>query len=487
MKKFLLFLLILTILSIYSLPILKSKAHPMPYIIQTFNWGFYEDKVTLDYYFSMEPLATERFYPLIDEDKSGDISDSEMNRFSSTITRASYGRLNNKDIELEKKGYKTLKPDEILSFENAIEIKYEVKNPKLLETNSFMFEFKKKWIPEDPAGDMIVFGDNFEENGKVSRISSNEETLQDKIVYTVDYKISEYKEPIAASQSKGNPVSRFFDWTTETSKKLSGNIFNTERKGIGFILFAFVAIFIAGALHAVTPGHGKSMMTAFHVGKGKSKSIDVFILAASITLAHTIVIFALGFTLLFLKKTEMINKIIPYFEKASAALLIVLAFTLLRRAYNNYKHYRYHKIHGDHHHEHGHDHHTQEEANETDHDELHVKDIEHQHGHTHHWENVKIRNKWDLFVAGTGGGIVPCVDALSLLILSVHLGKVGWGLILTFIFSLGLAGAIVLIGLLFVYGQNKFDFEKRFGNVAEIYSPLFTGLLIAVYALKFIF
>lgn len=223
--------------------------------------------------------------------------------------------------------------------------------------------------------------------------------------------------------------------------------------GILFLALAVVVIFLGGGLHALTPGHGKSMMAAFLLGKHKSSLADVFLLALSITLTHILVIFILGFIFLFIDKAGTVGTAVPFFEKASAILVVILALGLIRNGINNWKHEKNHSN-GD------------------------------QHHHDHNQPITHIQNRKQLFFAGFSGGVLPCTDALSLLLLCISLGRVAYGIFLTFIFSLGLATVIVLLGLLLITGKEKFNFEKRFGKFAYIGGPIFSGIVILLIGLR---
>jgi len=61
-----------------------------------------------------------------------------------------------------------------------------------------------------------------------------------------------------------------------------------------------------------------------------------------------------------------------------------------------------------------------------------------------------------LFALGVSGGLVPCPAALVLLLSAITLGHIGWGLLLVFAFSLGLAGGLTALGLLLIYAQDLF-------------------------------
>lgn len=229
--------------------------------------------------------------------------------------------------------------------------------------------------------------------------------------------------------------------------------FNASSNPLLFV-GAAVLIFIGGGLHAITPGHGKSLMGVYLLGKKKGKFTDVLLITASITFTHTVAIFLLGFIFLALEQTISVTEVIPYFEKLSALIVVVLAVNLIKNGYRNWKHMKDH--------EHGDTHHT----------------------HKHHHNHVKIHSKKDLLLVGVSGGILPCIDAFAILALSVSAGKILIGIFLVVVFSLGLASTITLLGFLLIHGKDKLKLEERFGKTAEIYGPIVSGSLILVIALR---
>lgn len=474
MRKFL-FITLFVILNFAFFIFNSTLAHPMPLAVQELYAEFTENTVKIRYELAMEPFLTDRIYPVIDKDNSGTINESEINNYSDELIKNYIsGRLNNKDLKLKKTGHQVVDKEKIWSMsepEHRIKIDYEVEAPKLLDTNSFLIENKKILVPDDPNGDLLSFAHNLDKISGSRIVNSEQDIKADRATFTLDFKLpisgTDQSQPEISNSSNNSvsltqKISEFFNWTSSESKRLTTSIFANENAGFSFVLLSLVVAFIAGSLHAVTPGHGKSMMAAFLVGKKKSKLGDIMTLGLSITFAHTIVIFVLGFVLLQLKQTDKINILIPYFEKVSAVFLLIIAISLLLSAYKNYQNHKAGSYLG-----------KGVQQKETD----ELKDL----------EKGKAKNKFELFMAGLGGGIVPCPDALALLILAVTLGKVGFGLILIFAFSLGLAAAIVIIGLLLVQGKNKMKLEERFGAKAEIFSPLLTGIFVLVYAIKFIF
>lgn len=255
-----------------------------------------------------------------------------------------------------------------------------------------------------------------------------------------------------------------------------GQVFGNGRTNYSLALLILLFAVIAGAFHSLTPGHGKTVLAALLIGQKDNRYKDLAILTAAITIAHTLVIYIVGFTLLGLNASRSVNSLLPYFEKASAILVFVLAVYLLSTGIRKLVAERRHQSAHAHGHEHGHTH----THSHVHHDE---------HGHHHHAMPAfvaklgKNSHTWSLVIAGTGGGIVPCIDALSLMLLAAGLGHPGFGLILVLFFSLGLALTIAALGLLLLAGKRKFLPSDRYEKQVSIAAPIISGSFILVIAL----
>jgi len=80
---------------------------------------------------------------------------------------------------------------------------------------------------------------------------------------------------------------------------------------------------------------------------------------------------------------------------------------------------------------------------------------------------------------GISGGLVPCPSALVVLLGAIALNRIGFGLLLVFAFSLGLAGALTAIGLLFIYAGRFFDRFSSSGKIVRIL-PVFSAVFISL-------
>lgn len=226
-------------------------------------------------------------------------------------------------------------------------------------------------------------------------------------------------KPVAGEVTKGDYLSRMLSQHDIP--------FNVMLIGIA-VAFAF------GALHAKSPGHGKTMVAAYLVGSRGTMKQAAF-LGGMVTLTHTISVFILGLVTLAFAKYLAPEKLVTWLGVASGISIILIGATLFYQRLRTLSHGHTH-AHGHHHHHH--------------HDHDHPHDHDHDHSHVPQGE-VTMKS---LIALGASGGMVPCPSALVLLLISISLGHVGLGLLLLVSFSLGLAGVLMAIGMLVIYAKQ---------------------------------
>ncbi|MBI3443254.1 sulfite exporter TauE/SafE family protein [Candidatus Woesebacteria bacterium] len=212
-------------------------------------------------------------------------------------------------------------------------------------------------------------------------------------------------------------------------------------------IFALFVAFTLGALHALTPGHGKAIVAGYLVGS-RGTPLHALNLGLIITITHTAVVFLLGFVALVLTEYFVPSQIIKPLTYLSGFLVFAFGLFLLFQ--------RCRKLFRPHSHEHSHDH-------------DHRKDLDIS------WKN--------LLPLGISGGIVPCIDALAILIVAISLQKILFGLVLLSAFSLGLATALVGAGLITVLAKETVT--KRFGSLINLEPQLSVLSAIIVTILGF--
>jgi nickel/cobalt exporter len=225
-----------------------------------------------------------------------------------------------------------------------------------------------------------------------------------------------------------------------------------ESGGVGLYLVGFFTAFILGALHALSPGHGKAMVAAYLVGT-RGRVTDAVRLGVVVTVSHVLSVIILGVVALVLSHYTLSEDIYPWLGVASGVLIFLTGYFMLARtafASNNHNH-----------HDHGHDH---------SHGPHHKGHDEGTHG---------VHSLKEIISLGVAGGMVPCPSAIVILLFAVAVNRIVTGLLLILSFSLGLAAVLILIGVLTVTASNRI--ERLGSGVVWIKRlPIFTAGIIMV-------
>jgi nickel/cobalt exporter len=251
------------------------------------------------------------------------------------------------------------------------------------------------------------------------------------------------------------------------------------------LLFFVASSFWAGAVHAATPGHGKTIAAAYIVG-ARGKPIDAVILGIFVTLSHTSGIVLVGLLASLGSTWLQPQRIEAYLAVVVAILVIVLGLWMLwaqrelvalamgeaGEAADGTA--RAHAHAGDHGHDHAHDH---------PHGHGHGESVVwHSHGfgkvHAHRLDVVgENRPKLIVLLAlGIAGGLLPDPAALALLLGALSSGKVLLGLITVVVFSLGFAATLVVVGMVAAkVGEKVLDW---LASIWMIRLQIATSLLI---------
>ena len=234
-----------------------------------------------------------------------------------------------------------------------------------------------------------------------------------------------------------------------TGGRLESLVDPSQPLTVGFVLVALLVAMGWGALHALTPGHGKTMVAAYLAGS-RGTARHAFALGATVTVAHTATVFALGFVTLTLSEFILPEQLYPWLNLVSGVLVLALGLAAIRQRLGGYLRGRAaaRAAAHEHHHGHGHDHghaHSHDHGHAHDHGE---------HGHSHAPPD---QLSWrSLLALGVSGGMIPCPSALVLLLGAIALDRTAFGVVLVCAFSLGLAGVVSGIGLAVLYARRLF-------------------------------
>ena len=239
------------------------------------------------------------------------------------------------------------------------------------------------------------------------------------------------------------------------------------------MLFYILSSFWAGAVHAATPGHGKTIAAAYIVG-ARGKPIDALILGIFVTLSHTSGIVLVGLLAALGSSWFRPQRIEAFLALGMGVLVIALGLWMLwtQRELLALAMGEPGAASSGHSHAHGHDH-----------DHSRAEDTGwHSHGWgTHHAHRVDLvtdrRPKLAVLLAlGIAGGVLPDPSALALLLAALSSGKVLLGLITVLVFSVGFAMTLVVVGIAAaMVGQRVLDWLS---SIWAIRLQIATTLLI---------
>ncbi len=224
--------------------------------------------------------------------------------------------------------------------------------------------------------------------------------------------------------------------------------FERAAAGQGVLLVLVLTAFGWGMVHALSPGHGKAMVAAYLVG-ARGRPRDALALGLTVTVTHTIGVFALGLVTLALSQAILPEDLYPWLNLSSGLLVVAVGAAVLRarvRATRAHAH--------QHHHHHG-------------------------HGHHHHHGPERITRR-GLVAMGASAGLIPCPSALVVLLAAIAQHEVALGLVLIVAFSAGLAATLVALGLLVVSASGAARRIRAPGRAAALVSAGSALAIVAV-------
>ena len=197
--------------------------------------------------------------------------------------------------------------------------------------------------------------------------------------------------------------------------RLNRIIGSLESEGSVSFAAALALAFLMGALHAFTPGHGKTIAAAYLVSDRGTVG-QALALSGVVTLTHSVSVIILGGLAIALDQILLPNQWGPWLEIAAGILIIVMGMSLLRsRSW-------------------GHHHHSHLATDE--------------HGHEH-LKGIPVGR---LAMIGLVGGLVPSPEAIGITLVAFSAGKWATGSLIVVAFSLGLAVVMLGVGLAAVRG-----------------------------------
>ena len=211
------------------------------------------------------------------------------------------------------------------------------------------------------------------------------------------------------------------------------------------IVLSLLLAFGLGAVHALAPGHGKTLMAAYLVGTG-GRVGQAFAVGAAVSAMHTASVLGIGLLVLWAQRAVEPEQAYPWLGLTAGLVAIAVGVGLLRARLR------------------------------TDHDHG-----EHAHVHADGPLAGSPLSRKGLAAIAVSGGILPSPAALLVLLAAVALHRVAFGLSLIAAFSVGLATALVVVGVVAIRARELI--ARRFHSKAARSLPLFSAGAIAMVGL----
>ena len=430
-----------------TLPAQEALAHPVDEYVQNTYIDLAPDRTTLEIQLTPGVLVAPEVLALIDADGDGEISEAEgvsyaENAVLPDLSLAVDGEP--QPLTLVDNSFPT--PLDMGAGMGTIRLSLEAAEAPSGSPGDYSLSYRNDHKPVDNSKYLV---NAFRASDGVEISRQDRDELQNGI--RVDYTTASAAPATSGrtSDASVDAVDAAGSSIPERQQRLVGYLYETTLSPWLFVV-ALVLSALLGGLHALTPGHGKTLVAAYLIGShGTAKHAAA--LGGIVTFTHTASVIAVGLLALLAGQYILPDVLVPALEVCAGLLVVALGFRLVRARW---------RTRGSHHHEHGHHHH-------------------HGHGHQHHIPD-SVR-PGDLLAMGVSGGLVPCPEALGVMLIAIGLGRIGLGLALIVAFSFGLAAVLIAIGILLVRCKSRWlDRLGKPGSPWQRLLPLVSAVVVAL-------
>ncbi len=247
-------------------------------------------------------------------------------------------------------------------------------------------------------------------------------------------------------------------------------LISTQGKLSFWVLFSAALIAAGlGALHALEPGHGKTIVAAYLVGS-RGTARHAVLLGIVVTAAHTAGVYLLGAATLYASRYIVPEQLYPWLGAISGLSVAGLGVFMFLKHWTGET--------GEHSHSPGerHSHWFLSIFKRAAPTELANREAVRADSTTIE-PALSLR---ELCLLGITGGIVPCPAALVVLLSAFALHRIGFGLFLITAFSVGLAAVLVIVGLTMVYAKRAISSRLQVGGAALRYLSFLSSAFMVV-------
>ncbi|WP_324172277.1 DUF1007 family protein [Sulfurimonas sp.] len=364
-------------------------------------------------------------------------------------------------IRAEYKNFDIKMIDNILLFSYEAYLDLEIKEKMML---SFLFEDDESFFnfmtsSIDVNGSELYYEKNlYLFTASIFFSYSSLEKIQKEVKIVKEKHKAKITEPLKQENSKIETIQENLLKSSISEIKSLFESIKDEKNPFTYMLLLFFA-YIYGAIHALGPGHGKTLVGSYFLSNDRSYSKALFI-SLAIGIVHTFSAFLLTLVIYYIVDTflaKFIDKSLYYTTKISALVIISIALYLI---YNKYRAYKKSKI------------------------VLEYSFSENPHVPTCSCNSCKVDNNSTDMALIISAGIIPCPGTVTIFIFSLSLGLYYAGFLSAFVMSLGMSTIIFLSALISVAIRKKTsnynDNLKKYLEYASLGIILLLGLFLLI-------
>jgi ABC-type nickel/cobalt efflux system permease component RcnA len=433
-----------------TLPAREASAHPIDEYVQNTYIDLAPDRTSLEVNLTPGVLVAPEVLALIDADGDGEISEAEGEAYANAVLQELALEVDGEPqpLTLVESSFPT--PLDMGAGMGTIRLSVEAAEAPSDSPGDHSLSYRNDHEPVDNSKYLV---NAFRASGEVEISRQDRDELQNSI--RVDYTTAS-AAPATSGDSADTSTDAAGSSVPERPQRLVGYLYETALSP--WLLVVGLSALLGG-LHALTPGHGKTLVAAYLIGSRG-------------TVGHAA---ALGGSSPLPTpprpspsacwRSSPVNTSCPtswyrHWRWARGCSWWLWGVRLVRARWGTRGQDHRHHDHGHHHQDDDHHHHQD-------------------HGHHHHVPD-SVR-PGDLLAMGISGGLVPCPEALGVMLIAIGLGRIGLGLALIVAFSLGLAAVLIAIGILLVRCKSRWlDRLGKPGSSWQRLLPLFSAAVVTL-------
>ena len=444
--------LIVLLLGLLALPV-AALAHPLDVYLQATYITVAPTQIVVELDLTPGVLVAPQVLPLLDTNNDQQISDAEGRAYVEAMLSNVVLHVDGKPLALT---ITKIEMPPYLNVQTGYGLMRIFTTATLADgmTGTHQIAYTNNYAPTGSAYQVNAFVDK---GVAITLGKQNRDSIQQSM--TMDYDIGSVALATAApaivamSPTAATPGAASLD----TSSGMTASASEHVRQLLSYVsaptlspwvlLLGLALAALLGGLHALTPGHGKTLVAAYLVGS-RGTVRDAMVLGGTVTVTHTASVLLFGALALAARQAVAATMLASLLELCTALLVVGLGARLLWvrwRAFNA---------------------------------PLAASSGGHGHPHPHLPSTSGALRPGALISLGMAGGALPCPEALAILLVAVGIGRIGLGLGLIVSFSLGLATVLIALGVLLVRAGSHLQRFTRTDSAWQRWLPLGSAVVV---------